>query len=256
MKFDHCTVISKLLIFALGVQIVAIVAMIYIDTRMFALTRDIVYPNWETRSIRSHKSPYERYTSESKQLRRLKEQAVLPGVAYLPATIGVQVLYLIWVYGAHTQLKKLNAVNLRFSNGWAVGYHFVPFWNFVRPYQIVREIWHGSAPDAPRVNDCSKGVVRSRWFLRVWWLAFVCACFFGTYAFLARNGIQAKPNPTPSHQNAEGVEKLAAYMVRVSGNDLILVLLLLVSQMLLAWIVWSVHRRQAARFKMLGLASE
>ncbi|MEW9031521.1 MAG: DUF4328 domain-containing protein [Planifilum fimeticola] len=56
--------------------------------------------------------------------------------------------FLLWTYRSYRNLSALSDRDLRFSPGWAVGWYFVPIMNLFRPFQVMKEIWEGSAPDA------------------------------------------------------------------------------------------------------------
>src|SRR5438105_10172089 len=61
---------------------------------------------------------------------RLRALGVI-GILFLIATI---VVWLIWQYRTHANLRALGAGNLRFAPGWVVGWWFIPFANVVFPY--------------------------------------------------------------------------------------------------------------------------
>lgn len=60
--------------------------------------------------------------------------------------LGIIVAFLMWFYRVHRNLRALGGRDLKYTPGWAVGGFFVPFLNFVRPLQVMRETWHGSDP--------------------------------------------------------------------------------------------------------------
>src|SRR5262245_10434866 len=49
------------------------------------------------------------------------------------------ICFLVWINRAYKHLKIVGKPSERFTPGWAVGYWFIPFLNFVRPYQIMKE---------------------------------------------------------------------------------------------------------------------
>ena len=60
-------------------------------------------------------------------------QLVLRLVAY--------VAFCFWIYRRHQNLQLFRVQGLKSTPGAAVGWYFVPFMNWVRPYQITAEIW-------------------------------------------------------------------------------------------------------------------
>jgi LSD1 subclass zinc finger protein len=63
--------------------------------------------------------------------------AVVNFLTYLATVI----VFVIWFYRAHANLKSLDARHLRYTSGWAVGYWFIPIMNLFRPVQVAQEIW-------------------------------------------------------------------------------------------------------------------
>jgi hypothetical protein len=112
---------------------------------------------------------------------RLQADANLVGPAQLEAadqrtmmTAGVQAVVLLvglgfliaWTSRAYRNLPALGARDLRFTTGWAVGGWFVPFLNFVRPKQILDDVWRVSCPEGD-VEDWHRRRVSP--LLHLWW---------------------------------------------------------------------------------------
>ncbi len=71
----------------------------------------------------------------------------------IPVYILTVVFFLMWLNRSYKNLVPLGAQHLEFTSGWAVGYWFIPFVNLVKPFQVVREVWNQSDPDAdPQLN--------------------------------------------------------------------------------------------------------
>jgi hypothetical protein len=92
----------------------------------------------------------------------------LLGVGLLTA-----VLFLIWIYRAHKNLRALGASDLKYSPGWAIGGFFVPLVNLVRPYQVVMEIWRSSAPEMRGSFGAAWKHEGSSLFIVLWWGAWL-----------------------------------------------------------------------------------
>lgn len=99
---------------------------------------------------------------------------MLQGLVYLlkfPTYIFSFVMFLVWIHRAHSNLEPLQARDLQFTPGWAVGWWFIPFANLVKPFQVMREVWSESDPDA----DPSEGLFLSAslrsapTYMAVWW---------------------------------------------------------------------------------------
>jgi hypothetical protein len=84
--------------------------------------------------------------------------------------VGGAIAWLIWQFRAHRNLRALGAQGLRFSPGWAVGWWFVPFANFVMPFLTVTELY--------KASDAGGGSIEwkrrpAHPLLGFWWAAFV-----------------------------------------------------------------------------------
>lgn len=111
--------------------------------------------------------------------------------------------------------------------GWAVGAWFVPFLNLVRPFQIVREIWHASDPD----TDAEQPITdQSPPLLVAWWASWIIMNIAGQITFRVS-------------LNAETASSLRTATMLNIGNDL----LTLVAAPLAALVVRGLVQRQEAR---------
>ncbi|MCR5889653.1 DUF4328 domain-containing protein [Hymenobacter sp. J193] len=71
------------------------------------------------------------------------------GVAQVLTVILGTVYFLQWFRRAYLNLR-LAGQYTELTDGWAVGAWFVPFLNLVRPYSIMKEVWHGTLEMAGR----------------------------------------------------------------------------------------------------------
>jgi hypothetical protein len=62
----------------------------------------------------------------------------------LGSLLAAGIVFLIWFHRACANAWALGAFPMSITPGWAVGGFFVPFLNLVRPFQAMREVWHGS----------------------------------------------------------------------------------------------------------------
>lgn len=72
----------------------------------------------------------------------------IPALAQLAAYLTTGILFLVWLYRVHRNLPALGVRRAKYSPGWAVGWFFVPIVNLVLPYDVVKELWKDSNPDA------------------------------------------------------------------------------------------------------------
>ncbi|WP_201985375.1 DUF4328 domain-containing protein [Hymenobacter rubidus] len=75
------------------------------------------------------------------------------------------VFFIRWLRRAYWNLHALGRP-AEHTEGWAAGAWFVPFLNLVRPYSIVREVWH-------ETQVVAYEQVTPHGLLRAWWLLFL-----------------------------------------------------------------------------------
>jgi hypothetical protein len=90
--------------------------------------------------------------------------------------LATNIIFLIWVFRANKNCRKLGAAGMRFTPGWAVGDWFLPLFNFFRPYQIMSEIWRAS--HSPSDWKTQPGSL----LVRVWWFLFLVTVYFARTA--------------------------------------------------------------------------
>ena len=90
----------------------------------------------------------------------LRQQFI--GILQVLLLLATAIAFLVWFHRTHKNLPGLEGRELKYTPGWAVGGFFVPFLNLVRPFQVMREVWHGSdpaglerdvAPDGPEIRN-------------------------------------------------------------------------------------------------------
>jgi hypothetical protein len=93
----------------------------------------------------------------------------VPNVAWIPGMVSwaVIVVWLIWQHQATANLWARGYPGLKTKPGWAVGWWFIPFANFVMPLVSMLELDRRSTPDgAPR---------RAGSVLGWWWAAWIAS---------------------------------------------------------------------------------
>ncbi len=66
------------------------------------------------------------------------------GGLWLLVFAATVVVWLVWQHRAQANAQHLTTKKLTFSPGWAVGWWFIPFANWVQPFRAVRELWQAS----------------------------------------------------------------------------------------------------------------
>lgn len=85
------------------------------------------------------------------------------------------VLFILWFYRSHRNLKALGNRHLKYGSGWTIGGFFVPILGLFRPYQVMKEIWMKSNPS---INDevlpgFKRKESKSSTLYGWWWFLFI-----------------------------------------------------------------------------------
>jgi hypothetical protein len=75
------------------------------------------------------------------------------GIIQIMLLVATGICFMVWFYNSHKNLSKLGVTSLTYKSAWAIGGFFVPFLNFVRPVQVMKEVWYGSDPSRFRLGD-------------------------------------------------------------------------------------------------------
>jgi hypothetical protein len=66
----------------------------------------------------------------------------LAGLGGCWVNLATPIAFLMWLHRAVRQARALG-VDVGATPGWAVGCWFIPFWNMVKPYRVVRDLLRG-----------------------------------------------------------------------------------------------------------------
>ena len=105
--------------------------------------------------------------------RPTKDQLVLValvGLAYLGFFIATVVIYCIWLYRSIKAINLMSSRPFPYSPGFAVGYHFIPFANLYRPFQVMQAAFRWASPES--VSPITKLI------LWLWWLLWILSGVF------------------------------------------------------------------------------
>ena len=83
-------------------------------------------------------------TTEEASISDSRQQVI--GVLQLLMLVATGTVFFVWFYSAHKNLSRMGLVNTAYRSSWAVWGFFVPFVNFVRPAQVMKEVWNESNP--------------------------------------------------------------------------------------------------------------
>lgn len=101
----------------------------------------------------------------------LRQAAI--GILNFIVYFATAIAFCFWIHRAYYNLGALAARGLHFSPGWAVGWFFVPFWNLVRPYQVMKEIWQASDPRTDPANETAWVRAPVPALVPLWWASFL-----------------------------------------------------------------------------------
>jgi hypothetical protein len=104
-------------------------------------------------------------------------------IAHLACFVATAVVFCMWMYRAHKNLRSLNVRGLTYSPGWAAGAFFVPILNLFRPYQIAQEIYKASDPDAPLDDRYAWRRRSGSSLIGAWWAFWIIGNIISQFAF-------------------------------------------------------------------------
>jgi hypothetical protein len=165
---------------------------------------------------------------------------IIVAVASLGFTIITAIAFFMWLHRAHRNLPALQAEELAYTPGWAVGYWFVPFLNLVRPCQIMLELHRESDPArvAPFRSATSGALIV------FWWAAWLLGGILAQISLrmtiygMTKNGIQVIDS------------LLAATWVDIGSDAFVIA-----AGLSLIFIVAGIDSAQTNRHRKLGKAS-
>ena len=95
----------------------------------------------------------------------------------------------VWTGLAYRNLFALGVGDLRFAPGWGVWAWFVPFLNFVRPKQIVDDLWRSTTPGDAWPRPPVPGMLHVWWALVLLTSLFAPAGIVGAALMVASSGL-------------------------------------------------------------------
>jgi len=120
--------------------------------------------------------------------------------------------FLAWLLQARVNLRAMGVRRMRYGREWTIAGFLVPFLNFIRPYQVVREVMQGSDPtNVDAFNWRTLSVSR---VLGLWWVAFVAWLWLEVMAVLTNIGAQVS---LPKLQLATALHAAADVMAAVAA---------------------------------------
>jgi len=129
------------------------------------------------------------------EVERADNRVIASAVVWLVVFVATAIVWCVWQHRAQRNAIALADGKLEFTPGWAVGWWFVPFANFVKPFQSVRELWKAS-------HGGDNGRVVATWgVIGWWWGLWLGASVLGR--FIVRGGSLRSPSDVIRHDTWE-----------------------------------------------------
>lgn len=90
--------------------------------------------------------------------------STLLGSAFVFVYLASAIVFLMWIYRAHRNLRALSGVTMKYTAGWVVSSYFIPFVNLVTPPRAMNELWAVSRK-SPNGS-----------FVSFWWFLVIIKC--------------------------------------------------------------------------------
>lgn len=98
------------------------------------------------------------------------------GLIYLVAFIGSIISFSMFSHRAMKNLHIMGARSPEMSPGWTVGWYFIPFANWWKPFQAMQQIWDGS-------EDVVSEAYKPAKLIGVWWGCWVLTNILSNISF-------------------------------------------------------------------------
>lgn len=119
------------------------------------------------------------FTSQEAENNDLRQTAI--SVLFLIAFITSAVTFILWFRRAYYNLhQRVNYIE--HSEGWAAGSWFVPFVNWFRPYQIMKELYVETEKFL-RKNDSSYSTTTKTTTVNWWWTIWIISTIIDRISF-------------------------------------------------------------------------
>ena len=145
--------------------------------------------------------------------------------------------YLSLVHRASRNLLPLKSEQQKHTAEWAVLHHFIPLLNWLRPGQVMIEMFKASDPDVTTEDPTAwKKEGKPRPILALWWILWVASWVFN-------------PITVPRFVNAQSLQELIDANNMLALSDVLLIVLGISAVLMLR----QLHVWQEMRFSKIGL---
>ncbi len=112
------------------------------------------------------------------------------GLLQSGAILITGIAFMSWMTRCYENIIAFRAAGLKYSPRWAWGGWIVPFLNFVRPLQVIKEIWKASDPATDVSQDAEWQHTPIPSLITAWWLIWIGGSLLGYYLNLSFNSAQ------------------------------------------------------------------
>jgi len=105
----------------------------------------------------------------------LRQQLI--GIIQFSLFIITGIVFLRWIYFSNSNSRSLGASGMQFTPGWTIGYYFVPYLNFYKPYGAMKEIWKTSK------DPKNWEMIKTPSLFPQWWTLWLISGFLGNISF-------------------------------------------------------------------------
>jgi hypothetical protein len=171
------------------------------------------------------------------ELVSIDQRSTMLGAAHIILYLVVVVQFCFFMPRANRNARAFGLATLENTPGWAAGVFFVPIWGLYKPYQAMKEIWHGSNPDpnAPPVLYRQPGTA----LMVCWWWAYIFENLAGQVVYQMRKGTNGADD-----------------VITLSGALLVSSFIQIVSALLAMGVVRAVAARQDERQRVVPAGTE
>jgi len=96
---------------------------------------------------------------------------------YIIVYVGCATIFIMWFRRAYNNLH-LKGIHLNYDESWASGSWFVPIMNFIRPYQIMKELYFETKNKLNLSVNVNENQLNTT-FVGIWWTLWVIISILG-----------------------------------------------------------------------------
>ncbi len=115
---------------------------------------------------------YEEITGETRWAHTVIRNSLLAARRVLYGAIAVT--FIIWLHRCRINVRAFGCRRFRYSRIWTIIGFFIPIINFLRPYQVVSEVWRASDPRAVETPVAWISMPVSK-FVPAWWVTLIAS---------------------------------------------------------------------------------